>query len=81
MYSAYCSKNGYNEVQDLEINGRRTLRTFNIKIESQEGKVEPAYINIRFKTKKERAQVQFDNEKLADANSIKKFLSTQCIYS
>ena len=57
MYSEYCSKNGYVEIQQLETKGRRTFKAFNMEILSQEGRLEHAYVNMRFKTFKEKAEV------------------------
>ena len=46
-------------------------------IESFEGKLEPAYINLRFKTLKEKQeQIPIDT-----GNSIKNFLESECTFS
>jgi hypothetical protein len=55
-YSAFCSKNGYTEVEQIETQGKEVLTSFGISIEKNEGKLQPAYINFRFKSLKEKAE-------------------------
>lgn len=79
-YSDFCSKNGYSEVQQIETAAKDVLKTFNITIEQNEGKMTPAYVNIKFKSLKEKAE----SEPADDHESttvINQFLNTECTFS
>jgi hypothetical protein len=56
------------------------LKDFGLSIDNFEGKLEPAYVNIRFKTLKEKAESKYD-ESLEKESLIKKFLTQECMYS
>jgi hypothetical protein len=55
MYSSFCSKYGFTEIQNMETDGAKIFEQFALTLETFEEKLEPAYINIRFKTMKEKS--------------------------
>jgi hypothetical protein len=55
IYSSFCHKKGFTEIQNLEIDGAEIFELFALKFETYEEKLEPAYINLRFKTTKEKS--------------------------
>lgn len=86
LYSGFCSKYGFNELQNLETDGARVFEEFSLKIETFEDKLEPAYINIRFKTLKEKQAVKEDGggsggAKGKKVGSVQLFLQKECAYS
>jgi hypothetical protein len=54
IYSSFCYKKGFTEIQNLEIDGAEIFELFALTLETFEEKLEPAYINLRFKTMKEK---------------------------
>lgn len=54
IYSSFCSKKGFTEIPNLEVDGAEIFELFALTLETFEEKLEPAYINLRFKTIKEK---------------------------
>lgn len=57
LYSNFCSKYGYTEIQSIATDAKDVLKDFGLEIANFEGKLEPAYINIRLKSLKEKAEM------------------------
>lgn len=56
IYSDFCQREGYKELDILEKAQRKTLKGFGITVDDGDDVKEPAYVNIRFMTKKEKQQ-------------------------
>ena len=64
----------------MEINGADIFELFGLTFESFEEKKEPAYINLRFKTIKEKSAAE-EEERAQPVSSVASFLQKECIYS
>lgn len=52
------------------------FKKYQIKVESQEDKKRPAYVNIRFKTSKEKLENDYDD--YSEESSVRQFLKSEC---
>lgn len=80
VYSNFCSKNGYLEIQNLTVDGKQTLLDLGLSIEAFEGRLEPAYVNLKLKSVKEKAETGI-NENIEKDSLITQFLKRECMYS
>jgi hypothetical protein len=60
IYSSFCSKYGFTEIENLEIDGDKIFEQFALNLVTFEDKLEPAYINLRFKTMSEKSSAGKD---------------------
>jgi hypothetical protein len=59
IYSNFCQKNGYTEVGDLtDPPAEGVLKQFRMSIMETEGKQVPSYVNIKFKSRKDKMSEQ-----------------------
>lgn len=64
----------------METNGAAIFGLFALTFETYEEKKEPAYINLRFKTIKEKKAAE-EEEKAQPLSNVASFLQKECIYS
>lgn len=57
------------------------MDNFGLSIENFEGKLEPAYVNIKFKSLKEKAESEVSDTIVDGKNSIGMFLKEECMYT
>lgn len=58
IYSSFCFKKGFTEIENLEIDGADIFELFALTLETFDDRLEPAYINLRFKTTKEKSTAE-----------------------
>lgn len=79
IYSAFCSRNGYVEIPQIESSAKDTLKSFGLTVEQNEGKLEPAYVNLKFKSLKEKAEA--DAVDVETMSVVNQFLHSECLFS